>query len=139
MMNEERMMEVAKLRLRFRMNNRLRLESLAMLSRLFREHNEPIADELLASIVFAVPEELMGEAEGTPDSEIKNFVQNPPHHPLPRDINAPTPPKNPPSHPHEPTPPTPPKNPPTHPLSTNPPSHPPTMNKKKKNRPPTHP
>jgi len=144
MTNEERMMEVAKLRLRFRMNNRLRLESLAMLSRLFREHNEPIADELLASIVFAVPEELMGEAEGAPGSEIKNFVQNPPHHPLPRDVNAPTPPKNPPPHPHETTPPPPPKNPPPHPPArprpqTNPPSHPPMMNKKNKIRPPTHP
>jgi len=60
---QERMMEAAKLRLRFQMNNRLRLESLAALSRVFREHQEPVADDLLASLVFAVPEELLGEMD----------------------------------------------------------------------------
>jgi hypothetical protein len=63
MTTQERAMEVAKLRLRFQMNGRLRLESLAALSKVFREYNEPIREELLGSIVFAVPEELLGPAD----------------------------------------------------------------------------
>jgi hypothetical protein len=62
---QERVMEAAKLRLRFHMNNRLRLESLAALSRVFREHQEPVGDELLASLVLAVPEELLGEMDAS--------------------------------------------------------------------------
>jgi len=57
---QESLREMENLRLRFRMNNRLRLESLAALSKIFREHGEPLRDELLASLVFAVPEELNG-------------------------------------------------------------------------------
>jgi hypothetical protein len=57
---QESLREIENLRLRFRMNNRLRLESLAALSKIFREHGEPLRDELLASLVFAVPEELNG-------------------------------------------------------------------------------
>lgn len=60
---QERVMEAAKLRLRFQMNGRLRLESLAALSKVFREFGEPIREELLGSIVFAVPEELLGPAD----------------------------------------------------------------------------
>ena len=63
MTTQERAMEVAKLRLRFQMNGRLRLESLAALSKVFREYGEPIREELLGSIVFAVPEELLGPAD----------------------------------------------------------------------------
>src|SRR5258705_12363988 len=61
MATEESLHEAARLRFRFQMNNRLRLESLAAISRVFRDFGEPIEDELLASIVFAVPEELIGE------------------------------------------------------------------------------
>jgi hypothetical protein len=63
MTTQERAMEVAKLRLRFQMNGRLRLESLAALSKVFREYGEPIREELLGAIVFAVPEELLGPAD----------------------------------------------------------------------------
>jgi len=63
MTNSERMMEAARLRLRLQMNARLRLEVLAALSRVFREYRDPVGDELLAAIVLAVPEELMGEAD----------------------------------------------------------------------------
>jgi hypothetical protein len=63
MNTEEKLMEAAKLRLRLQMNNRLRLELLAAISRLFREHEEPMPDDLLASIVLAVPEELRFEME----------------------------------------------------------------------------
>lgn len=65
MITEERMMEAAKLRLRLQMNSRLRLEALAALSKVFREYDEPVEDDLLAALVFAVPEELLGEMEGT--------------------------------------------------------------------------
>jgi hypothetical protein len=60
MNTQESLRQIANLRLRFQMNRRLRLESLAALSRVFREHGEPLEDELLASLVFALPEELLG-------------------------------------------------------------------------------
>jgi len=47
------------LRFRFQMNNRLRLECLAAMSKVFREFGEPIGDELLSSVVFALPQELV--------------------------------------------------------------------------------
>src|SRR6476661_7982511 len=50
--------EISGLRLRLQMNNRLRLESLAALSKVFREYGEPISDQLLASVVLALPDEL---------------------------------------------------------------------------------
>ena len=58
---EESLREIAILRLRFQMNNRLRLECLAALSKVFREHGEHLSDPVLASLVFALPEELPGE------------------------------------------------------------------------------
>ncbi|HVF50688.1 MAG TPA: hypothetical protein VNA19_11410, partial [Pyrinomonadaceae bacterium] len=60
MNTQESLREVANLRLRFQMNQRLRLESLAALSKVFREYGEPIRDELLATIVPAIPDELPG-------------------------------------------------------------------------------
>ena len=59
---QESVREAAQLRLKMHVNGRLRLETLAALSRVFREHGEPIRDELLSSLVFAVPDELLGEA-----------------------------------------------------------------------------
>jgi len=47
------------LRFRFQMNNRLRLECLAAISKIFRDFREPLSDELLSSIIFALPEELV--------------------------------------------------------------------------------
>ena len=67
---QEVMTEAAKLRLRLHLNSRLRLELLAALSRVFRENNEPLRDEVLASIVLAVPQELVGEAELQPNLPI---------------------------------------------------------------------
>jgi hypothetical protein len=58
----ESVQAAAQLRFRMYANSRLRLETLAALSRVFREHNEPIQDELLGNLVFAVPQELLGEA-----------------------------------------------------------------------------
>ena len=51
--------DIENLRFRVQMNNRLRLECLAAVSKVFREFGEPIADELLAGIVFALPKELV--------------------------------------------------------------------------------
>ncbi len=70
MTTQERQMEAAKLRLRFQMNGRLRLESLAALSKVFRENGEPIREELLGSMVFAVPEELLGPADPNAQAQL---------------------------------------------------------------------
>lgn len=60
----ESLQEVENLRFRFQMNNRLRLEFLAAVSKVFRELGEPISDRLLSAIVFALPEELMSSNVG---------------------------------------------------------------------------
>jgi hypothetical protein len=85
MTTQERAMEVAKLRLRFQMNGRLRLESLAALSKVFREYNEPIREELLGSIVFAVPEELLGPADPNAQAQFSETYRltNAPAYPPP--------------------------------------------------------
>jgi hypothetical protein len=59
MEGHESLREIENLRFRFQMNNRLRLECLAAVSKAFREYGEPIADELLGGIVFALPQELV--------------------------------------------------------------------------------
>ena len=55
----ESLRDAENLRFRVQMNNRLRLECLAAVSKVFREFGEPIKDELLSSIVFALPQELI--------------------------------------------------------------------------------
>ena len=59
MQEHEALREAENLRFRFQMNNRLRLESLAAVSKVFREFGEPISDDLLSSLVFALPKELI--------------------------------------------------------------------------------
>ena len=59
MEGQESFREIENLRFRFQMNNRLRLECLAAVSKVFREFGEPIADDVLAGIVFALPKELV--------------------------------------------------------------------------------
>ena len=61
METQESLRQIDNLRLRFQINNRLRLECLAALSRVFRENGESLSDELLSSLVLAVPDELPGE------------------------------------------------------------------------------
>ena len=61
METQESLRQIYNLRLRFQINNRLRLECLAALSRVFRENGESLSDELLSSLVLAVPDELPGE------------------------------------------------------------------------------
>ena len=55
----ESLRDVENLRFRFQMNNRLRLECLAAVSKVFREFGEPLKDELLSAMVFALPQELI--------------------------------------------------------------------------------
>lgn len=52
--------EVRVLRLLLDINNRLRLETLAALSRVFREHGVALSDNLFANLTFALPGELPG-------------------------------------------------------------------------------
>lgn len=55
----ESLRDAENLRFRFQMNNRLRLECLAAVSKVFREFGEPLKDELLSAMVFALPQELI--------------------------------------------------------------------------------
>jgi hypothetical protein len=88
MSKSERMMEAGKLRLRLQMSPRLRLELLASMARVFREYGDPISDELLSTVILAVPEELLGEAPaGGSNGEhgywgAKNPVPSPADEPL---------------------------------------------------------
>jgi hypothetical protein len=86
----EPLRDVENLRFRIQMNNRLRLECLAAVSKVFREFREPINDELLSSIVFALPQELisgngrkMQVAAGISAAESRQIVAkgNPPEEP----------------------------------------------------------
>ena len=78
--------EVENLRFRIQMNNRLRLECLAAVSKVFRDFEEPIADDLLASVVFALPQELVS-ANGNGRAYATGGLQAviPPHEPIPAD------------------------------------------------------
>jgi outer membrane biosynthesis protein TonB len=110
MNNQESLQEIFNLRLRFQMNSRLRLESLAALSRLFREHNEDLNDELLATMVFALPAELPGER---PDLQVltpeaKKPGMQPPQPGSPGTQPHPPQPPSPQPHPPQPPPPQPP-------------------------------
>jgi hypothetical protein len=123
------------------MNRRLRLECLAAVSKVFREQGEPISDELLSTIVFALPQELVsGNGRTAPalqladDKEQSRVKQpenppekpkpdqqpgNPPYGPRPRPGNPPEMPKpgNPPERPK-------PENPPEQPKPVMPPEQP---------------
>ncbi|HEU5236092.1 MAG TPA: hypothetical protein VFU37_03055 [Pyrinomonadaceae bacterium] len=76
----ESLRAVENLRFRFQMNNRLRLECLAAISKVFRDFREPLSDELLSSIVFAIPEELVA-SNGHSSSGIAAKAGTPPQKP----------------------------------------------------------
>jgi hypothetical protein len=132
METHESLREIENLRFRFQMNNRLRLESLAAVSKVFRECGEPITDELLAGIVFALPQELVSNnghsyarveqvAGSLPDSPQK--PGNPPDSPQKPGVG--NPPDNPPESPQRPGVGNPPDNPPESPQTPgNPPDSP---------------
>ena len=109
MQEHESVREAENLRFRFQMNNRLRLESLAAVSKVFREFGEPISDELLSSLVFAVPNELIasngsGFVVGAADlrAEQPGNPSGPPQPPKPGPSGPPQPPKPGPSGPPQP-------------------------------------
>lgn len=60
-MKQRRITEVAALRHILQIKRRLQLEMLASISKLLREHEVNAEDNLLASLVLAVPEELMDD------------------------------------------------------------------------------
>jgi outer membrane biosynthesis protein TonB len=89
MEGRESLREIENLRFRFQMNNRLRLECLAAVSKAFREFGEPITDELLGGVVFALPQELVSSngnghahaAQGVATEEWKAGAQPKPGQP----------------------------------------------------------
>jgi hypothetical protein len=66
--SNERLRAVANLRYAFQSKSRLRLEFLGELSKILRVHGQVLPDELLASIVIAIPEELPGEGFASSES-----------------------------------------------------------------------
>ncbi len=109
MQEHEALREAENLRFRFQMNNRLRLESLAAVSKVFREFGEPISDDLLSSLIFAVPNELiasngLGYVLGTGDLHAGQYDNpgGPPQPPKPGPSGPPQPPKPGPSGPPQP-------------------------------------
>jgi hypothetical protein len=123
MTNQESLRKVANLRFRFQVNRRLRLETLAAMSKVFREHGEPLDDELLACLVLAVPEELLGEANASQASSVQSQAARPPSDPTRPPSDPTRPPSEPTRPPSEPTrPPSEPTRPPSEP--TRPPSEP---------------
>jgi hypothetical protein len=59
--SNERLRAVSNLRYAFQSKSRLRLEFLGELSKILRVHGQSVPDDLLTSIVIAIPEELPGE------------------------------------------------------------------------------
>src|SRR4051812_47036812 len=70
MQREETLREIAALRHNLHINNRLRLEFLASISKLLRDYGVTADDELLSSLILAVPDELSAkdDAPMPPDS-----------------------------------------------------------------------
>jgi len=58
---QERINEVMNLRFALKSKSRMRLEFLGELSKILRIHGHSINDEVLSSLILAVPEELPGE------------------------------------------------------------------------------
>jgi hypothetical protein len=98
MERQEALREIAALRHNLHINSRLRLEFLANISKLLRDYGISADDELLSSLILAVPEELWAK-----DPPMPPIAPMPPDAPAPPD--APTPedePSMPPVSPAEP-------------------------------------
>lgn len=65
MNNRGALREARRLRLKMQMDGRFHLEVLAALSRTFRENGESVSNDLLRSLVFAVPDELPGQGSAS--------------------------------------------------------------------------
>ena len=134
--------DVENLRFRFQMNNRLRLECLAAVSKVFRDFEEPIADDLLASIVFALPQELL-TANGNGKIHASGYQETPkpPEGPQPKPPEGPQPkpPEGPQPKPPENPQPKPPENPQPKPPENPQPKPPENPQPKPPERPPQKP
>ena len=99
----ERLREVANLRYALQSKSRLRLEFLGELSKLLRVHGQPVRDEVLASLVLAIPDELPGEGFASKYNGETIYASTPPETgippktPPPRPPTTAIPPKTPPS------------------------------------------
>jgi hypothetical protein len=90
----ERLREVANLRYALQSKSRLRLEFLGELSKLLRVHGQPVRDEVLASLVLAIPDELPGEGFASKYNDETLYAEStPPQSPPETGI----PPKSPPT------------------------------------------
>jgi len=78
MTQKQKLQKIKKLRAEFRKNGRLRIEFLADLSRLLRDHGIPIEDELLASIQLAVKPEIPDMEAASIDPPSKDPQIDPP-------------------------------------------------------------
>lgn len=124
MERRELVSEIASLRYHLYVNNRLRLEFLGELSRLLREYQIPATDDLLRSLVLAVPCELTNNTDSFwrapgQDSTLRAAEGGPP--PIEPEPPPPIPLQPPPIQP-EPPPPIPPEPPP--PIQPEPPPGP---------------
>jgi hypothetical protein len=105
MEREQSLQDIAVLRHSIHINNRLRLETIASLSRLFREYQVPIKDELLGELILALPAELNGT-----NYETLGHVSDHPGYkfeapPIPPQPHGPVDPPEPPEPPQPPEPP----------------------------------
>ena len=120
MTNQEALREVLAARHSLQVNPRLRLEFMASVSKLLRDHHVEAGEELLRSVVLAIPEELMngnGSHQLLAQRAYKSKSQKPfkPPQPKPPKPPQPKPPKPPgpkPPKPPQPKPPKPPSKPP---------------------------
>src|SRR3954471_12193676 len=99
MQREETLREVASLRHNLHINSRLRLEFLASISKLLRDYGITADDQLLSSLILAIPDELSANSAPMPP-EGEPMPPTPPDEPLP-----PTPPDDEPLPPEPPIPP----------------------------------
>ncbi|HEX8843574.1 MAG TPA: hypothetical protein VF791_02970 [Pyrinomonadaceae bacterium] len=83
MEREETLREIAALRHNIYINNRLRLEFLASISKLLRDYGISAEDELLSSLILAVPDELSAGNGAPPTSTLSSREPVPPLAPMP--------------------------------------------------------
>ena len=94
MERQDALREIAALRHNLHINSRLRLEFLASLSKLLREYGISADDELLSSLILAVPEELWAkDLPMPPEAPMPPDAPKPPDKPMPPE--APMPPVSP--------------------------------------------
>ena len=81
---QERINEVMNLRFALQSKSRMRLEFLGELSKILRIHGHSINDEVLSSLVLAVPEELPGQGSASISSASGMLHAESPENPAPR-------------------------------------------------------